>query len=74
MRDLRLRLHQILIFGRAVGVFAPVIVIAASAWRQIVLANVLLGVNQGLAWCTTVNMKMDLAAELAGDPSRQLLF
>lgn len=51
----------ILIFGWAVGVFVPVIVIAATAWWQIVLANVLLGINQGLAWSMTVNMKMDLA-------------
>lgn len=53
--------RRILIFGWAVGVFVPVIVIAASAWWQIVLANVLLGANQGLAWSMTVNMKMDLA-------------
>lgn len=53
--------RRILIFGWAVGVFVPVIVIAASAWWQIVVANVLLGINQGLAWSMTVNMKMDLA-------------
>lgn len=53
--------RRLLIFGWAVGVFVPVIVIAATAWWQIVLANVLLGVNQGLAWSMTVNMKMDFA-------------
>ncbi|WP_084264164.1 MFS transporter [Rubrobacter radiotolerans] len=52
---------RILIFGWAVGIFVPVIVIVATAWWQIVLANVLLGVNQGLTWSMTVNMKMDLA-------------
>ncbi len=30
-------------------------------WRVIVLANVLLGINQGLAWSMTVNMKIDLS-------------
>lgn len=53
--------RRILIFGWGVGIFVPVTVIAATAWWQIVLANVLLGVNQGLTWSMTVNMKMDLA-------------
>ncbi len=57
----RLGRRRILIFGWAVGIFVPVIVIVATAWWQIVFANVLLGVNQGLAWSMTVNMKMDLA-------------
>ncbi|MGB3683568.1 MAG: MFS transporter [Rubrobacteraceae bacterium] len=57
----RLGRRKVLIFGWAVGLFVPVIVIVATAWWQIVLANVLLGVNQGLAWSMTVNMKMDLA-------------
>jgi MFS family permease len=39
---------------------APMIVWAPS-WSWVVAANVLLGVNQGLAWSTTVNMKIDLA-------------
>ena len=32
----------------------------APSWSWIVAANVLLGVNQGLAWSTTVVMKIDL--------------
>jgi MFS family permease len=39
---------------------APMIIWAPS-WSWVVAANVLLGVNQGLAWSTTVNMKIDLA-------------
>ena len=39
---------------------APMIILAPS-WSWVVAANVLLGVNQGLAWSTTVNMKIDLA-------------
>jgi MFS family permease len=38
---------------------APTIILAPS-WGWVVAANVLLGVNQGLAWSTTVNMKVDL--------------
>ncbi len=32
----------------------------APSWRWVVLANVLLGINQGLCWSTTVIMKIDL--------------
>jgi MFS family permease len=39
---------------------APMIALAPS-WSWIVAANVLLGVNQGLAWSMTVVMKIDLA-------------
>jgi MFS family permease len=39
---------------------APMIIWAPS-WGFVVAANVLLGVNQGLAWSTTVIMKIDLA-------------
>ncbi len=39
---------------------APMIIWAPS-WGWVVAANVFLGINQGLAWSTTVNMKIDLA-------------
>jgi len=32
----------------------------APSWSWIVGANVLLGINQGLAWSSTVTMKIDL--------------
>jgi MFS family permease len=35
-------------------------VIYAPSWEWVVFANILLGVNQGLAWSTTVIMKIDL--------------
>jgi MFS family permease len=38
----------------------PFLVIWAPSWSWIVVANVLLGLNQGLAWSTTVIMKIDL--------------
>jgi MFS family permease len=37
------------------------IVIFAPTWEWIVAANLLLGVNQGLCWSTTVIMKIDLS-------------
>src|SRR5207244_9033076 len=38
----------------------PFLIIYAETWWWIDLANVLLGVNQALAWSMTVNMKIDL--------------
>jgi MFS family permease len=38
----------------------PLLIILAPSWGWVVFANVLLGFNQGLAWSTTVNMKIDL--------------
>ncbi|MEX2236781.1 MAG: MFS transporter [Dehalococcoidia bacterium] len=52
--------RQLLIAGWLVGVPVPLIVIFAPSWEWIVAANGLLGINQGLAWSMTVNMKVDL--------------
>jgi MFS family permease len=51
----------VLIAGWLVGLPVPLLLMWAPAWTWIVVANVLLGVNQGLAWSTTVIMKIDLA-------------
>jgi len=51
---------QILIAGWLVGLPVPLLIIAAPSWEWIVFANVLLGINQGLCWSTTVIMKIDL--------------
>src|SRR5215212_8418533 len=51
---------KILVAGWLVGVPVPLILMYAPTWEWIVAANVLLGVNQGLAWSMTVIMKIDL--------------
>ena len=51
---------RVLIAGWFVGLPVPLMVMAAPTWGWIVAANVLLGVNQGLAWSMTVIMKIDL--------------
>jgi MFS family permease len=51
----------LLVAGWAAGLPVPFVLAWAPAWGWIVAANVLLGVNQGLAWSMTVNMKIDLA-------------
>lgn len=51
---------EVLIVGWLAALPVPLLIIVAPSWGWVVLANVFLGVNQGLAWSTTVNMKIDL--------------
>jgi MFS family permease len=50
----------VLVAGWVIGLPVPLLLIWAPAWGWIVAANVLLGLNQGLTWSTTVIMKIDL--------------
>ena len=50
----------ILVTGWLIGLPVPLLIIAAPSWNWVVFANVLLGINQGLCWSTTVIMKIDL--------------
>jgi MFS family permease len=56
----RLGRRRLLIAGWTVALPVPVLVVLAPSWGWIVAANVLLGINQGLAWSMTVVMKIDL--------------
>jgi MFS family permease len=51
----------VLVAGWLIGLPVPLLLIWAPSWGWVVAANVLLGVNQGLCWSTTVIMKIDLA-------------
>ncbi len=51
---------RVLIAGWVVALPVPLLVMWAPTWSWIVFANVLLGINQGLTWSTTVVMKIDL--------------
>ena len=51
----------ILVVGWLVGIPVPLMIMWAPSWGWIVAANVLLGINQGLAWSTTIIMSIDLA-------------
>ena len=53
--------RRALILGWLLGLPVPLLVIWAPSWSWIVAANLLLGLNQGLTWSTTVVMKIDLA-------------
>ncbi|HYJ81138.1 MAG TPA: MFS transporter, partial [Longimicrobiaceae bacterium] len=52
--------RRVLLAGWLFGLPVPFLVMWAPTWSWIVFANVLLGINQGLAWSTTVIMKIDL--------------
>jgi MFS family permease len=50
----------ILLLGWLIGLPVPLLIMFAPSWGWIVFANILLGVNQGFCWSTTVIMKIDL--------------
>ncbi|HSJ27985.1 MAG TPA: MFS transporter [Acidimicrobiia bacterium] len=50
----------VLVAGWLFGIPVPFLLMLAPTWSWVVFANVLLGVNQGLAWSVTVIMKIDL--------------
>ncbi|MBS1747489.1 MAG: MFS transporter [Bacteroidetes bacterium] len=54
---------NLLTIGWLFGIPVPFILMYASNWNYIVAANVLLGINQGLTWSSTVVMKIDLVGE-----------
>ena len=56
----------ILVGGWLIALPVPFLLIWAPSWNWILVANVFLGVSQGLTWSTTVIMKIDLVG-----PSRR---
>ena len=52
--------RRLLIAGWSAALPVPLLIALAPNWGWIVAANILLGVNQGLAWSMTVVMKIDL--------------
>src|SRR5205823_1447309 len=59
---------RLLVIGWLVALPVPLLIGLAPSWWFIVAANLLLGVNQGLAWSMTVVMKIDLAGPSLRDP------
>jgi MFS family permease len=60
--------RKLLILGWVFAIPIPFILMWAPSWNWIIAANVLLGLNQGFAWSSTVTMKIDLV----GDKNRGL--
>lgn len=51
---------KVLLWGWLFGLPVPFMLAWGPSWNWILLANVFLGISQGLAWSMTVNMKIDL--------------
>ena len=56
----RLGRKGVLVAGWVVAVPVPFLLMWAPTWSWVLVANVLLGISQGLTWSTTVIMKIDL--------------
>jgi MFS family permease len=56
----RIGRKRLLVVGWAFALPVPLLIAVAPSWGWVVAANVLLGINQGLAWSMTVVMKIDL--------------
>ena len=54
---------NLLVAGWVAGIPVPFILMYAPDWNWVIAANILLGVNQGLAWSSTVVMKIDLVGD-----------
>jgi MFS family permease len=54
---------QLLVLGWLFALPVPWLLLYAPDWEWVLVANVFLGINQGLAWSATVVMKIDLVGE-----------
>ena len=54
---------NLLLLGWLFAIPIPFILIYAPSWNWVLFANVLLGINQGLTWSSTVVMKIDLVGQ-----------
>ena len=56
----RIGRKPVLVAGWIIGLPVPLLLIWAPSWAWVIVANLLLGANQGMTWSTTVIMKIDL--------------
>ncbi len=54
---------NLLVLGWIFGLPVPILLIYAPDWDWVIAANILLGINQGLTWSSTVVMKIDLVGK-----------
>ncbi len=64
--------RNLLIAGWLFAIPVPLILMYAPNWNWIVAANILLGINQGVTWSSTVVMKIDLVGERNRGPAMGL--
>jgi MFS family permease len=56
----RLGRRRLMLLGWLFGIPYPLLIAFAPSWGWVVVANLFLGVNQGLTWSTSVTAKLDL--------------
>lgn len=54
---------NLLVIGWLFALPVPFILMLTQSWNWVIAANILLGINQGLTWSSTVMMKIDLVGE-----------
>lgn len=54
---------NLLVIGWVLALPIPFMLIYAPSWNWVIAANMLLGIHQGLAWSSTIVMKIDLVGE-----------
>jgi MFS family permease len=54
---------KLLLLGWTIALPIPFMLIYTTSWNVVLLANILLGISQGLTWSSTVIMKIDLVGE-----------
>lgn len=54
---------KLLVAGWIMALPVPLLLIFATSWNWIIVANIFLGISQGLTWSSTVVMKIDLVGE-----------
>lgn len=54
---------RLLVYGWLFALPVPLLLILAGNWTWVIVANIFLGINQGLAWSSTVVMKIDLVGQ-----------
>lgn len=54
---------NLLILGWILAIPIPFMLMLAPSWNWVIVANILLGISQGLTWSSTVVMKIDLVGE-----------
>jgi MFS family permease len=60
----RIGRKRLLVLGWLFALPVPLLIAVAPSWWVIVVANLFLGLNQGLAWSMTVVMKIDLVGPM----------
>lgn len=54
---------NLLVIGWLFAIPVPLLLLYAPNWNWVIFANILLGISQGLAWSSTILMKIDLVGE-----------